>query len=182
MHIQAWERSLKGLAATVLLALPLALPWTEAAQAKTPGEVAVGAVLRDATLYGLNGPDRALSAYRGKPLLINVWASWCGPCRMEMGSLERLAWRDQGQRFTMIGISTDDSESAAKGYLRQANATLNHYRDRALEMENMLGAERLPLTVLVDAQGRVLGKFYGAREWDTAEADAWLNKLLAGKK
>lgn len=150
-------------------------------QAKTPGEVAPGGVLREATLHGLNGADRRLSALRGKPLLINVWASWCGPCRMEMGSLERLAWQDQGKRFHVIGISTDDSEAAAKRYLQQSNATLNHYLDHALELENMLGAERLPLTVLVDAQGRVLAKFYGAREWDNAEAGRWIDSRLQSK-
>lgn len=152
------------------------------AQAKTPGEVEEGAVLREAVLHGLNGADRRLSQYRGKPLLINVWASWCGPCRMEMGSLERLAWRDQGRRFTVIGISTDDSQAAAKRYLQGANATLNHYLDNALEMENMLGAERLPLTVLVDSKGQVLGKFYGAREWDSPDADRWLDSRLGSRK
>lgn len=165
-----------------LLALIAALGLSSYALARTPGEVLEGQVLREATMHGLNGPDRALSQYRGKPLLINVWASWCGPCRMEMGSLERLAWADQGKRFALIGISTDDSEPAAKAYLRSANATLNHYMDRALELENMLGAERLPLTILVDAKGRVLGKYYGAREWDSKEADEWLNSRLAPGK
>jgi thiol-disulfide isomerase/thioredoxin len=158
------------------------LQWPGGVQAKTPGEVAPGAILREARLRGLNGPDRLLSQYRGKPLLINVWASWCGPCRAEMGSLERLAWREEGRRFTVIGISTDDSESAARRYLQQANATLNHYIDQALELENMLGAERLPLTILVDARGRVLGKFYGAREWDNADAAQWLDSRLPSKK
>ena len=148
------------------------------AVAKTPGEVALGTALREARMHGLNGPDRLLSQYRGKPLLINVWASWCGPCRQEMGSLERLAWRDQGKRFTVIGISTDDSEAAAKRYLQSANASLNHYLDHALELENMLGADRLPLTLLVDGKGRVLGKFYGARAWDDAESAAWLDARL----
>ncbi|NVO06495.1 MAG: TlpA family protein disulfide reductase [Rhodoferax sp.] len=152
------------------------------AQAASPGEVPVGAVLREARMHGLNGPDRQLSQYRGKPLLINVWASWCGPCRMEMGSLERLAWNDQGKRFTVIGISTDDSEAAAKRYLQSANATLNHYLDHALELEQMLGADHLPLTILVDANGRVLGKVTGARAWDDAESARWLNSRLAGKK
>jgi thiol-disulfide isomerase/thioredoxin len=152
------------------------------AWAKTPGEVEPGAILREARMRGLNGPDRQLSQYRGKALLINVWASWCGPCRMEMGSLERLAWREEGRRFAVIGISTDDSEPAAKRYLQQSNATLNHYIDRALELENMLGAERLPLTVLVDARGQVLGKYYGAREWDSAEAAQWLTKTLRPEK
>jgi len=147
--------------------------------AGTPGEVRVGATLGDAPMRGLNGPNRALSAYRGKPLLINVWASWCGPCRQEMGSLERLAWRDQGKQFNLIGISTDDSEAAAKAYLRSANATINHYIDQALALENMLGADRLPLTVLVDARGKVLAKYTGAREWDSPEASAWLRGYLA---
>jgi thiol-disulfide isomerase/thioredoxin len=159
-----------------------ALLFSSLAHAKTPGEVVVGATLREASMHGLNGPDRLLSQYRGKPLLINVWASWCGPCRMEMGSLERLAWQDQGKRFTVIGISTDDSEAAAKRYLQSANATLNHYMDRALELENMLGAERLPLTILVDANGRVLSKFYGARDWDNAEAAKWIDAALRNKK
>jgi peroxiredoxin len=99
-----------------------------------------------------------------------------------MGSLERLAWSAQGKDFTVIGISTDDSEVAAKRYLQQANATLNHYIDRALELENMLGAERLPLTVLVDGRGKVLGKFYGAREWDNAESARWIASRLSPQK
>ena len=54
-------------------------------------EVPVGGSLRDASLQGLNGPSRRLSTFRGKPLIINVWASWCVPCREEMASLKRLA-------------------------------------------------------------------------------------------
>jgi thiol-disulfide isomerase/thioredoxin len=168
-----------GLARTACLA---ALFFSGLVAAKTPGLVEVGETLREARMHGLNGPDRLLSQYRGKPLLINVWASWCGPCRQEMGSLERLAWQDQGKRFAMIGISTDDSEPAAKRYLQSANATLNHYIDRALELENMLGAERLPLTLLVDANGRVLARYYGAREWDAADAAKWLDAALRKSK
>jgi len=150
--------------------------------AGTPGEVGVGAVLHDMSLRGLNGPARTLSSYRGKPLLINVWASWCGPCREEMGSLERLAWREQDRRFTVIGISTDDSEAAAKGYLRSTNATLNHYIDTALQAENMLGAQRLPLTVLVDGKGRVLGKVFGEQAWDGADTARWIDARLGAAK
>ncbi len=153
-----------------LLALWLGLWLATCAVAKTPGEVEVGGVLRDATLRGLNGPDQKLSGFRGKPLVINVWASWCPPCIAEMGSLERLAWSELGQQFTVIGISTDDHPDAAKGFLRKSGATLNHYIDRQLALEHMLGADRLPLTVLVDAGGRVLAKIVGAREWDGPQA------------
>ena len=146
--------------------------------AATPGEVAVGSVLREATMRGLNGPDRQLSAFRGKPLIINVWASWCPPCIAEMGSLERLAWSELGRHFTVIGISTDDYPQNAKAFLTKSQATLNHYIDRQLELENMLGADRLPLTLLVDAKGRVLNKVVGAREWDGPQAMALIHSTF----
>jgi thiol-disulfide isomerase/thioredoxin len=150
-----------------LLCLAVANP---AALANAPSEVPVGGMLLDATLKGLNGPPRKLSAFRGRPLIINVWASWCGPCREEMASLERLAWRDRDQYFAIIGISTDDDADQAKGMLKNTNATISHFIDTGLQMENMLGASRLPLTVLVDADGRILEKVYGARQWDGADA------------
>lgn len=154
--------------------------WPLAARAapRTPGEVEVGQVLRDAPLHGLNGPDRRLSDYRGKPLLINVWASWCGPCRAETASLERLAWSAMGQRFAVIGVSTDDYPDRALAWLKRSNATFNHYIDRRLELENLLGASQLPLTVLVGADGRVLAKVVGAQEWDGAEMAAYLRKVF----
>jgi thiol-disulfide isomerase/thioredoxin len=133
-------------------------------------EVAIGAPLHEAMLSGLNGPSRLLSTYRGKPLLINVWASWCGPCKQEMASLERLAWRDQSRYFAIIGISTDDEADRALSFLKTSNATISQFLDRGLQMEHMLGASRLPLTVLVDADGRILEKVYGARQWDAPEA------------
>ena len=87
-----------------------------------------------------------------------------------MASLERLAWRGEQQYFAIIGVSTDDYADRAKGLLNGTNATISHFIDRNLEMENMLGASQLPLTVLVDANGRVLSKVYGAQQWDSAEA------------
>jgi thiol-disulfide isomerase/thioredoxin len=146
--------------------------------AKTAGEVEIGGVLREATMQGLLGPSRKLSEFRGKPLIINVWASWCGPCRDEMGSLERLSRRDGGKNFVMIGISTDDYPDAAKAFLQKSKTTFSHFIDSKLLLENMLGADRLPLTLLVDAQGRVLGKYYGAKAWDSPEAQAVVEKAF----
>jgi thiol-disulfide isomerase/thioredoxin len=158
---------MRGVVAALLLGALAALP---TARAASPGEVAVGAVLREATMAGLNGPPRRLSQFRGKPLIINVWASWCGPCRQEMASLDRLAWLDLARDFNIIGISTDDYPERAKDWLRDSNATISQFIDARLQMETMLGASRLPLTVLVGADGRVLEKVYGAREWDGPEA------------
>lgn len=139
-------------------------------RAKTPGEIEVGGELREITMKGLSGPSARLSEFRGKPLIINVWASWCGPCREEMGSLERLSRSKAGKQFTVIGISTDDYPDAARAFLRQANTSFSHFIDGRLQLENMLGADRLPLTLLVDGKGRILGKYYGAQEWDSPKS------------
>jgi thiol-disulfide isomerase/thioredoxin len=165
-------RTVRTLVALLLAMLAPALP------AATPGEVQVGQSLREAALRGLNGPSLQLSVFRGRPLLINVWASWCGPCRAEMASLERLAWRDPSRGYSMIGISTDDYFEQAAGWLQQTHSTLSHFIDNKLELENMLGASRLPLTVLVDAKGRVLQKVYGARDWDSPESIALIDRAF----
>ena len=151
------------------LLLLCALATAPLAFSKTPGEVEIGSTLREATMQGLSGPSRKLSEFRGKPLIINVWASWCGPCRQEMPSLERLAQRKGAKQFAMIGISTDDYPERAQGFLKTYKTSFSHFIDSKLELENMLGADRLPLTLLVDAQGRVLAKVYGAADWDSPE-------------
>ena len=140
----------------------------DVAFAATPGEIKIGERLPQVTMQGLNGPSRNLADFRGTPLIINVWASWCGPCRAEMASLERLAWRDGSDYFNVIGISTDDFPDRAAAALKASRATITHFIDSKLRLENLLGASRLPLTVLVDADGRVIEKIYGAREWDSA--------------
>lgn len=154
----------------LFLALLLLLGPLTTTGAGAPDEVPVGGTLGEAMLRGLNGPPRPLSGFHGKPLIINVWASWCGPCRSEMASLERLAWHEQASQFAIIGISTDDYAEKARAWLSDSNATIYQFIDTDLQMEKMLGASRLPLTVLIDARGRVLSKVYGAREWDSPES------------
>ena len=157
----------------------LALLWW-AALVHAAGTVEVGQQLPDATMRGLNGSSKHLSAFRGTPLIINVWASWCGPCRAEMASLERLAWRDSSIRFNIIGISTDDDPDLARAALESLHATIPHYIDAKLELETLLGATRVPLTVLVGADGRVIRKIYGAREWDGPSARKLIDAAFGG--
>jgi len=137
--------------------------------ADTPGEIKVGSYLREMTLHGFDGETKQFSDYKGKPLIINVWASWCGPCRAEMGSLERLAHLYSGKEFNVIGVSTDDDSRAAAAFIKQSGVTFGNFLDRKLLLENMLGANTIPLTILVDADGRVLKKVRGAYEWDSPQ-------------
>ena len=147
----------------------LAATLSTTAFASTPGEVPIGGSLREATLQGFSGNTKKFSDYRGKPLIINVWASWCAPCRAEMGSLDRLAHRYGGKQFNVIGISTDDDGNAAAEFIRKSKISFVNYLDSKVFLENMLGANTIPLTILVDANGRVLDKVRGAHEWDSTE-------------
>jgi thiol-disulfide isomerase/thioredoxin len=162
----------------VTLTLFCLLAGTTVVGAALSEEIAIGQPLRDVTMRGLNSPARALKEFRGRPLLINVWASWCGPCRAEMASLERLAWLDDTRYFTIIGVSTDDYVDKAQAALAESNATITHFIDTNLEIEKMLGASTLPLTVLVDADGRVLGRVHGAREWDSKAARDYIHSTF----
>lgn len=148
------------------------------AWAGTPGEIEVGGFLREAQLRGLFGTKKKFSDYLGKPLIINVWASWCVPCRAEMGSLQRLSHRYGGKQLNVIGISTDDDFDAAASYISQSKITFENYIDSKVFLENMLGANAIPLTVFVDAKGRVLEKVHGAREWDHPESVKAIGELL----
>ena len=137
--------------------------------AGTPGEVKVGGYLREAKLQGLFGNTKTFSDFKGKPLIINVWASWCDPCRAEMSSLGRLASRYNGKQINVIGISTDDDRNAAAGFIKQSKVTFENFIDSNVYLENMLGANTIPMTIFVDAQGKVLEKVSGAYEWDSPE-------------
>ncbi|MEK6748842.1 MAG: TlpA disulfide reductase family protein [Pseudomonadota bacterium] len=165
----------------LLISLIVSLGLYNGVWAATPGEVAEGTALRDLMLYGFAGDNRKLSELRGKPLIINVWASWCGPCRSEMDSLSRLAKRYNGKQFNIIGISTDDDGEAALKFIMQTNIMFANYLDYKVTWENMLGANTIPLTILVDAKGKVLKKVRGARQWDSQESLTLIGKTLGVK-
>lgn len=160
-----------------ILALIISLSLIPLTASATPGEVVIGDILRDGPMQGLTGKSLMLSDYRGKPLIINVWASYCSPCLTEMGSLERLQ-KHYSRDISLIGISIDDYPDRAKDFLSKAKTTFPHYIDHELKMENMLGADTIPLTLLIDAQGRVLHKVRGAREWDSPDIIEAIRKMF----
>ena len=98
-----------------------------------------------------------------------------------MGSLEKLSHRYAGKQFNMIGISTDDDADAAYAFLMQAGITFDNYLDHKLILENMLGADTIPLTLLIDVQGRVLKKVRGKREWDSPESIKMIAEIFGVK-
>ena len=139
----------------------------------------IGMVLPDAPLRGLSGDSHRLAETRGTPLVINVWASWCGPCRAEMASLERLSRLAPG-RLRVIGVTTDDDANLAREFVTRAGISFACFHDADQNLERrVLGAAAIPLTLVVDAQGRIVQRVVGAREWDSAQSIALIESALA---
>ena len=159
--------------------LLLASALSVTAYASHPGEVKIGGYLREAALQGINGKPNTFSDFKGKPLIINVWASWCGPCKEEMASLEQLARRYDGNEFNLIGISIDDDGNAAAAFLKEFEITFKNFLDSNVFLESMLGANTIPMTILVDPRGRVLLKARGKREWDSPEIVTAIGKVFS---
>ncbi len=137
--------------------------------------IQVGNTLPAIKLNGLLVKPANLSDYQGKPLIINMWASWCGPCREEMSSLQSLH-QQYSQQFEVIGISTDDDVKSATAFVIASKLSFNNYIDHQLQLEKMLGANTIPLTILVDSHGRVVKKIYGFRNWSSEKT----KQIIAG--
>jgi cytochrome c biogenesis protein CcmG/thiol:disulfide interchange protein DsbE len=102
------------------------------------------------------GPAVRLSSLLGQPTLINVWASWCGPCRIELPLLAK-AHRQYGSQVRFIGIDAGDDAATAIGLLDELDVTFPQVSDSGMQTKASLGyASGLPLTLFVDAQGRMV--------------------------
>ena len=120
------------------------------------------------------GKKTSLAAYRGKPVLLNLWATWCAPCIRELPSLDAAAAANVG-RLTVLAVSQDmDRTKAAPFLLERRIARLAAFADPDMAL-SLHYRVNLPTTILFDAQGREVWRVAGAFDWDGAEA----KKLLA---
>ena len=116
------------------------------------------------------GRPTSLSKFQGRMVLLNLWATWCPPCREEMPALDRLSARLGGDRFTVVTLALD-SPAKADVFLWQINTTtLQNYTDTQGLALSTLGVTTVPTTLLIDAQGREIGRLSGAAGWDEKPA------------
>jgi len=139
-----------------------------------PGDTAPNFQLRD-----LDGRMTALSDLRGKVVLINFWATWCGPCRVEMPAMEQL-YRDYSRNdFEILAVSTDPQGVAVTRPFQQENRlTFPILHDAEYRIGLVYGARSLPMTFMVDRQGVVRHQIFGARDWAAPEAHQLIDLLL----
>jgi thiol-disulfide isomerase/thioredoxin len=128
-------------------------------------------------LTSLEGEPRDLKSLRGKMVLINFWATWCGPCKEEMPSLARLQAQLDSQHFALVTITTDLQRQGIKHFLSQLGIVLPVLFDEDQEVSRGYMVRGLPTTVLVGSDGTLLGRAVGPRTWDSPEVVSSLRQL-----
>ena len=118
-----------------------------------------------------DGGEHLLSDYRGKVILLNLWATWCGPCVEEMPALNRLQQRFGGDSFDVVTISFDRSfEPITEFFEREQIDALPALRDASFTSHNLVGALGLPMSILYDSHGREIGRMPAPADWDSEDA------------
>jgi thiol-disulfide isomerase/thioredoxin len=128
-----------------------------------------------------DGRERNLGEWRGKVVLVNLWATWCAPCKREMPGLDRLQVKLGGADFAVLPISLDRSGPDKPRQFLTASGlkNLDLYLDRGGALMQTLRVPGLPLSVLIDRQGREIARLAGPAEWDSAEAEALIRAAMA---
>jgi len=153
----------------------------EAEVATTDRHLTPGEPFPDVVLPGLDRADLPLTQLHGKLVVLNVWATWCAPCRRELPSLQRLAEKLDPKRFAVIGLSVDDDEHLPREYLIDRKIELVSYIDLQMTIaRDVLGVQVYPDTYLIAADGRLLLNIEGEREWDSPQVIAALESAYAG--
>lgn len=144
-----------------------------------PGRPAVeSGVFKDA-----NGKELTLADWKGRVVLVNLWATWCAPCRKEMPDLAQLQKDYGGEDFEVVAISVDlKGAEASSAFLKEVNSdNLALYVEPTTRIMKQLGAIGLPVTILIDRQGGEIGRLLGPAHWTAPEARKLIEAAIAEK-
>ena len=177
-----------GLGLLGLWAMAVAMPPLEAASepimarpepVAERGMVKVGDEAPNFQLRDLAGNMVSLSQLRGKVVLLNFWATWCGPCRVEMPAMEQLYRSYSRKDFEILAVSTDAQGAAVtRPFQQEMGFTFPILHDADYRVGLLYGARSLPMTFMVDRKGIVRQKVPGARNWDAPEARELVQAML----
>ena len=141
------------------------------------GEPQQAKPLSDIGLLTLNGSKEPLSKWRGKTLILNVWATWCAPCRKEMPELQKLSERLDPEQFQVLGVSVDKNPILVKEFLRENGITFARHIDPDKKItRGLLGITRLPQTIVIDSQKIIRDRHIGARNWSLVDFSKYSHK------
>lgn len=150
-------------------------------QAPAPDALVEGRRFPVLTLTNFDGSRESLEQYHGKLVVLNVWATWCAPCRQELPGLERLHRRLDPARFAVVGLSVDSEHDIAQEYLLERGITFKSYLDvDAAVASRLLEIRAYPDTFIIAPDGVLLRRIVGERDWDRPEIAEILQAAAAG--
>jgi peroxiredoxin len=131
------------------------------------------------SLPGLDGKNVSLADFKGKVVLLNIWATWCAPCIAEMPSMEKLYQELRGEDFELLAVSVDESGAeAVKPFMDKHKLGFPVLLDTIGEIKNLYQATGVPESFIIDKDGIIVEKIIGPRDWAASGAIRYFRNII----
>ena len=176
-------RVLPTLLLTFLTVLPAAAAREDPARALDLIKPSRQRLAKDFKVSSLDGGTLRLSELRGKVVFLNLWATWCEPCKEEMPAMERLWHRYKAQGLMVVALSMDaQGAKVVRPFVDRARFSYPVGLDPKMEVAQLYGARAVPATFIIDRSGNLFAFALGPREWDSKMAAPFFDSLLGQDK
>jgi thiol-disulfide isomerase/thioredoxin len=134
---------------------------------------------RDFSLSLLEGETKSLGSYKGKVVFLNFWATWCGPCRVEMPSIESLYNKYSDKGLEILAVNCSEDQATVRSFMKNEGFTFPALLDLDGRVSLNYGVQSIPTTFLIDRDGMIVLRLVGSIDWDTPKIHAALESLLS---
>ena len=132
----------------------------------------------DFTLKDLDNKRISLKNYRGKVVMLNFWATWCTPCRLEMPSMEKLHRQFKDTGFVVLAVAAGEKAEGVTAFVKEYHITFYTLLDTDQGVAEEYKVWALPTTYFINAEGKIIGRVNGSRDWSAKEATQYISSIL----
>ncbi|MBI5406912.1 MAG: TlpA family protein disulfide reductase [Nitrospirae bacterium] len=132
----------------------------------------------DFTLKDLDNKRISLRNYKGKIVMLNFWATWCAPCRLEMPSMEKLYRQFKDKGFVVLAVAAGEKADDVTAFVKEYHITFSTLLDTDQGVAEGYKVWALPTTYFINAEGKIIGRVNGSRDWSAKEATQYISSIL----